>query len=66
MHFAKMNVLVGDASKSKLSDPVDRYTVRLEDKVNRFLKKLKDYEAISDLVCKSPYTSDQYILCINS
>ena len=41
----------------KLCDPVDRYTVRMEYKVNRFLKKLKDCDAISYVVYKSLYVS---------
>ena len=43
MYLSKMNELVSDASKfEKLCDPVDRYTVRMEYKVNHLLKKLKD------------------------
>ena len=51
-----MNELISDASKfEKLCDPVDRYTVRMEDKFNRLLRKLKDCDAISDLVYESLY-----------
>ena len=51
MYLSKMNELISDASKfEKLCDPVDRYTVRMEDKVNRLLRKLKDCDAISDIV----------------
>ena len=39
-----------------LSDLVDRYTARMEDKVNWLLKKLKECDAISD-VYKSLYVS---------
>ena len=58
MYLSKMNELISDASKfEKLCDPVDRYTVRMEDKVNRLLRKLKYCDAISDVVYKSLYVS---------
>ena len=62
MYLSKMNKLVSDASKfEKLCDPVDRYTVRMENKVNRLLRKLEDCDAISDVVYKSLYVSGAFL-----
>ena len=61
MYLSKMKELVSIASislKSCVIVLIGTYTVRMEDKVNQSLKKLKECDAISDSVYKNLYASD--------
>lgn len=57
-YISKMVSLISDRSKFELvSDSLFKYTMKIEDKINNFLRKLKNMNILSDNVYRSLYCS---------
>ena len=57
-YVLKMTELIPDRSKFEIiTDPIDRYTRRMEDKLNNFLRKIRSSFDISEEVYKGLLSS---------
>ena len=53
VYIKQMNSIISDSSKfSKITDPIDKFTRKIEDKINNYLRKLKNLQLISDDIYK--------------
>ena len=57
-YVSSMENIIADTSKFKLiSEPIHKFTTRIEDKINNFLRKLRTSELLSDDLYKRLYVS---------
>ena len=57
-YLGSMNKIISDRSKFKLiSEPIHQFSLKMEDKINNFLRKLKKSAVISDDVYKRLFVS---------
>ena len=57
-YLQKMTHIISDKTKfTEITDSIQVYTLRIEDKINRFLSKLKSLSLITDQVYKQLYVS---------
>ena len=57
-YVSSMEKIIADKTKFKrIDEPIDKFTTRIEDKINNFLRKLKNSGNLSDAIYKRLYVS---------